>query len=82
VPLSEREREVLALVAQGYENAAIAGRLYVSLSTARNLVSSVLGKLGVENRVQAATYAVRHDLVDLPVASDRDTLTPLSHGSA
>jgi DNA-binding NarL/FixJ family response regulator len=82
VPLSEREREVLALVAQGYENAAIAGRLYVSLSTARNLVSRVLAKLGVENRVQAATYAVRHDLFDLPVASDRDTLTPLSHGSA
>ena len=81
VTLSEREREVLALVAQGYENPAIAERLFVSLSTARTLVSSVLGKLGVENRVQAATYAVRHDLVDLPVAADRDTLIPLSHGS-
>jgi DNA-binding NarL/FixJ family response regulator len=62
VPLSDREREVLSLIADGYDNAAIAQRLYVSPSTARNLVSRVLGKLGVENRVQAATYALRHGL--------------------
>jgi DNA-binding NarL/FixJ family response regulator len=82
VSLSERERAVLGLVAQGYENAAIAGRLYVSVSTARNLVSRVLEKLGVKNRVQAATYAIRHDLVDIPVASERDPHPQLSHGSA
>src|SRR5262245_45532372 len=62
VPLSDREREVLSLTADGSDNAAIAQRLYISTSTARNLVSRVLGKLGVENRVQAATYALRHGL--------------------
>jgi two-component system nitrate/nitrite response regulator NarL len=63
--LSPRERTVLALVAQGYENAQIAQRIFISPSTARNLVSRVLEKLGVDNRVQAATFAVRHGLVDL-----------------
>jgi DNA-binding NarL/FixJ family response regulator len=63
--LSTRERMVLALVAHGYENTQIAGQLYLSPSTVRNLLSRVFEKLGVENRVQAATYAVRHQLVDL-----------------
>lgn len=63
--LSDRERTVLALIAQGLENPQIAGRLYVSLSTVRNLVSRVFEKLGVDNRVQAATFAVEHGLVDL-----------------
>ena len=67
--LSKRERTVLALVAQGYENAEIARRLYVSLSTVRNLVSRVFEKLGVDNRVQAATFAVRHELVDVAIDS-------------
>jgi DNA-binding NarL/FixJ family response regulator len=67
--LSEREQTVLALVAKGYENAEIARELYLSLSTVRNLVSRVLGKLGVENRVQAATYAVCHGLADVAVGS-------------
>ena len=65
--LSERERTVLALVAEGYENAEIARALYLSVSTVRNLISRVFVKLGVDNRVQAATFAVRHGLVDLPV---------------
>jgi DNA-binding NarL/FixJ family response regulator len=67
--LAARERAVLALIAQGYENAEIADRLYVSLSTARSLVSRVFVKLGVDNRVQAATFAVRHELVDIPDGS-------------
>ena len=66
--LSGRERTVLALLAEGHENAQIARELYLSLSTVRNLVSRVFEKLGVENRVQAATFAVRHGLVD--VAAD------------
>lgn len=61
-PLSERERTVLVLLAQGYVNAEIANRLYISRSTVRNLLSRVFEKLGVDNRVQAATFAVRHDL--------------------
>jgi DNA-binding NarL/FixJ family response regulator len=63
--LSARERTVLALLAQGRENAQIAQQLYISPSTVRNLVSRVFEKLGVENRVQAATFAVRHDLADV-----------------
>jgi two-component system, NarL family, nitrate/nitrite response regulator NarL len=60
--LSPREREVLSLVADGCDNAQIAGRLYVSSSTVKNHVARVLDKLGVDNRVQAATLAVREGL--------------------
>lgn len=60
--LSERERQVLALIADGCDNAQIARSLYVSRSTVRNHVSRLLEKLGVQNRVQAAAYAVRHGL--------------------
>jgi DNA-binding NarL/FixJ family response regulator len=62
--LSVRERDVLALLVEGCDNAEIARRLFVSPSTVKNHVSSVLEKLGVENRVQAAVYATRHGLVD------------------
>ena len=61
--ISSREREVLALVADGYDNAEIAKRLYLSPSTVKNHVSKLLDKLGVDNRVQAATFATRNGLV-------------------
>jgi len=67
--LTEREREVLALLALGYENAEIGRRLFVSPSTVKNHVSRLLEKLAVENRVQAAMYAVRHRLVEDPALS-------------
>ena len=62
VDLSDREREVLRLIAAGMDNAAIGRELYLSVGTVRKHVSSILAKLGVDNRVEAAVYAVRHGL--------------------
>ena len=61
--LTEREREVLALVARGYTNKHIADTLYVSEKTARNHVSHILEKLGLSRRSEAAAFAVEHKLV-------------------
>ncbi len=61
--LTEREREVLALVARGYTNKQIAGELFVSEKTARNHVSHILEKLSLSRRSEAAVYAVEHKLV-------------------
>jgi DNA-binding NarL/FixJ family response regulator len=61
--LTKRELEVLKLVAAGKENAEIAESLVISQHTAKNHVSSILAKLEVENRIQAAVYAVRRQLV-------------------
>jgi DNA-binding NarL/FixJ family response regulator len=61
--LSDRERDVLRLIAQGLENSEIAARLNISHRTAKNHVSNILAKLGLPSRVQAAVYAVRRGLV-------------------
>jgi len=61
--LTDREREVLALVARGYTNKQIADTLYVSEKTARNHVSHILEKLGLSRRSEAAAFAVEHKLV-------------------
>lgn len=60
--LSAREREVLALVAAGRSNREIALALNLSEKTARNHVSAILAKLGLANRVEAASFASRHDI--------------------
>lgn len=61
--LTEREREVLALIARGHTNKQIAEALYVSEKTARNHVSHILEKLGLSRRSEAAAFAVEHKLV-------------------
>lgn len=61
--LSERELEILGLVAAGMGNAEIAKTLYISESTARNHVSNILLKLHLDTRVQAAVVAVREGMV-------------------
>jgi DNA-binding NarL/FixJ family response regulator len=61
--LSARELEVLRLISEGLENTQIAAALYISPETVKDHVSHILVKLGVENRIQAAVYAVRAGLV-------------------
>src|ERR1035441_5205918 len=63
--LSQRELEVLRLVAGGLTNKEIAQRLFISAKTARNHVASCLEKLGVTDRTEAATTAVRRGLIRL-----------------
>jgi DNA-binding NarL/FixJ family response regulator len=61
--LTPRELEVLRLMATGMENSEIARELVISTRTARNHVASILEKLQMHNRIQAAVYAVRHGMV-------------------
>lgn len=61
--LTPRERQVLALLVEGSDNAQIARRLSVSANTVRTHVQSILTKLGVRSRLQAAAFAVRHRVV-------------------
>jgi NarL family two-component system response regulator LiaR len=61
--LTEREREVLALMVEGLNNTQIAGRLSVSPSTIKSHVSNILSKLGVASRTEAVTLALRNQLV-------------------
>jgi DNA-binding NarL/FixJ family response regulator len=64
VALTEREREVLAQIALGRSNREIARALVVSEKTVKTHVSSILSKLGLQDRTQAAVYAVRHGMTD------------------
>ena len=57
--LSEREIEVLKLIANGNDNAEIARALFISPKTVKNHISNILMKLQMENRIQVAVYAVR-----------------------
>jgi NarL family two-component system response regulator LiaR len=61
--LTSREREVLALLVEGLSNPEIADRLVISLPTAKAHVSNILAKLRVSSRTEAATVAMKHNLV-------------------
>jgi len=61
--LSDREIEVLKLIANGKDNAMIAGELHISPKTVKNHISNILMKLQIENRIQAAVFAVRSGIV-------------------
>jgi len=62
--LTQQERHVLLLVSEGKTNREIAKALFLGEGTVRNYVSSILSKLGVSNRAEAAAYAVEHNLRD------------------
>ena len=64
--LTEREIEVLRLVVEGRSNQEIAQGLVISESTVKNHLRNILGKLHLQNRIQAAVYAVRQGLVEDP----------------
>jgi DNA-binding NarL/FixJ family response regulator len=61
--LSDREVQVLKLIANGKDNAVIAGELHISPKTVKNHISNILMKLQIDNRIQAAVYAVRSGIV-------------------
>ncbi len=68
--LTPRELEILCLLAQGLDNAAIAQRLVVTVRTVQNHVSTIYDKLGVTSRTEAALVAIRHGLVQIATAAD------------
>jgi DNA-binding NarL/FixJ family response regulator len=68
-PLSEREYDVLRLVAEGLTNKAIARRLIVSENTVKGYATSLFNKLGVDSRAQAVAVAAQRGLLDEPTES-------------
>jgi DNA-binding NarL/FixJ family response regulator len=67
--LSRREREVLALIAEGRTNREIGERLFISQKTVGVHVGNILSKLGASGRVEAAMVAIRLELVPTPMAA-------------
>jgi NarL family two-component system response regulator LiaR len=61
--LTQRELEVLELMAKGYSNAEIAQQLTITISTTKHHVRSILSKLGAANRAEAAVLALKHNLI-------------------
>jgi two-component system nitrate/nitrite response regulator NarL len=68
--LTPREREVLALLARGANGKVVAAELGISLNTVRTHVQSILTKLQVRSRLEAAMFAVRHRVVEIPQPGD------------
>ena len=64
--LTNREREVIALVGEGIKSREIAGRLFISETTVRHHLTSIFDKLGVADRVELLIYAYRHGLASPP----------------
>ena len=75
LPITERECQVLCLLAQGLDNTAIAKQLVITTRTVQNHVSSIYDKLGVASRTEAALVALQHRLVDIPPVKKNDDAT-------
>lgn len=63
IPLTERERDIIVLIAQGYDNKAIASELFLAEGTIRNNISKMLEKLSLKDRTQLAVFAIKNNLV-------------------
>jgi DNA-binding NarL/FixJ family response regulator len=61
-PLSQREREIVALVAQGYKNKEMAEKMFISEQTVKNHLHNIFDKLGVSDRLELALYAIHKGL--------------------
>ena len=61
-PLSQREREIVALVAQGFKNKEMAERMFISEQTVKNHLHNIFDKLGVSDRLELALYAIHNNL--------------------
>jgi two-component system, NarL family, nitrate/nitrite response regulator NarL len=64
--VSDREKEIVQLVAQGFRNKEIGVRLFISEQTVKNHLHNIFDKLGVSDRLELALYAIHHRLVDKP----------------
>ncbi|MGL6146223.1 MAG: response regulator transcription factor [Macrococcoides caseolyticum] len=62
--LTEREKEILLLIAKGYSNQEIADASHITIKTVKTHVSNILSKLEVQDRTQAVIYAFKHDLIE------------------
>ena len=63
-PLSQREREIVSLVAQGFKNKEMAEKMFISEQTVKNHLHNIFDKLGVSDRLELALYAIHHRLID------------------
>lgn len=68
--LTERERDILQLLAQGMSNEDIASTLFIEVSTVKSHLARMLPKLGVRSRLQAVVWAYQNRIVDLPGTTD------------
>jgi DNA-binding NarL/FixJ family response regulator len=64
--VSDREKQIIQLVAQGFRNKEIGERLFISEQTVKNHLHNIFDKLGVSDRLELALYAIHHRLVDKP----------------
>lgn len=71
-PLTEQERRILELIAEGKTNKEIAKEVFLGEKTVRNYVSNILSKLGLANRAEAAAFAVRHGLAGNDKSEETD----------
>ena len=70
--LSKREKQILALVAQGKDNQSIARELFISEKTVKNYVSNILSKLGIENRMKLIVFALEAGILKSNEVTQQD----------